>query len=581
MTTIGKALDSFDLLIYYYQQDQNDLVEGQASLVHGIMANLPDDKFEEAKVALQTWAAGKEKGKAACVAIGIDPPDHTDTLAEISGGVAAQLMLEIRTLPDGPDRDASLETLLKAMACQMKSTAMIERYRGYLIDYGIMRAKVIDDELGRLRRNGATPDGASKKKDPPTPTDDELRDRFLKGYGHLAHGLGDWRKYETGYWPVVDDQAVKSRIMSTLEAAKPEGIRPGSARLNSVSELVEVKTHVPDSTWDADTDILVCSNGTLHIPTATLREHAPDDYAISAVPYDYDPQANAEVFKWALYNTIPEAADFFQEFAGYSLTTDTSLEIAVWLFGPSGSGKSTILTGLQAMLGDRAGVLGLADIERSQFALYTVLGKTLMVAMEQPSMYIGCTHILNALISGERIPVERKFKDPTEITPRCKLAWAMNELPRVSDANNGLFRRVKVIRFPLLSENDQDPQVKEIVKTEGAGILNWALEGLARLHERGRFDVPDCVQTATRDFQENNDKPLLFVTECCEAGPEYTIQSSDLYRAYKEWCHENGLMAESSVRMAENWQRLGFERYRSGGASRWRGVQLVTKPLNM
>jgi putative DNA primase/helicase len=157
------------------------------------------------------------------------------------------------------------------------------------------------------------------------------------------------------------------------------------------------------------------------------------------------------VWKYFLGCTIPDAAEFMQEFAGYCLTTDTGHEIAVWLYGLPGSGKSTFLIGMQVMLGERAGVLGLADIERSRFALADLVGKTLIVATEQPETSIIASHILNAIVSGEPVSVERKFRDAVIIQQRAKAVWAMNVLPRVPDPNNGLFRRVKVVRFPPIA----------------------------------------------------------------------------------------------------------------------------------
>jgi putative DNA primase/helicase len=109
------------------------------------------------------------------------------------------------------------------------------------------------------------------------------------------------------------------------------------------------------------------------------------------------------------------------EFAGYCLTVDTSHELAVWLYGPPGGGKSTFIEGFKAMLGKYAGLLGLADIQRSRFALADLPGKTLVVAAEQPSDYISSSHILNAIISGEEILVERKFRDAFTVTPRAKI----------------------------------------------------------------------------------------------------------------------------------------------------------------
>jgi putative DNA primase/helicase len=111
-------------------------------------------------------------------------------------------------------------------------------------------------------------------------------------------------------------------------------------------------------------------------------------------------------------------------------------------------------------------------------------------------------HILNALISGEAVTVDRKYRDPIDIIPRVKIVWSMNELPRVREAGNGLFRRVKVISFPGMADKDRDRKVKETIKLEGAGILNWALTGLRRLQARGQFAIPAEVQNDTEEFRD-------------------------------------------------------------------------------
>lgn len=429
-----------------------------------------------------------------------------------------------------------------------------------------------------------SPNGQGKSK-PQPPTQDELRDRFIFAHPFLAYGLADWRQYKAGLWPVIPELSVKNAVNEVIEAAKPEGIRPTYNLVTAVTEYAKIKVAQPDDIWDADPDYLVCRNGALYIPTRTLEAHRPELYATSGVNYDYNPKKTA--LAWTTFlldlaeNTSPAVVGFLQEFAGYGLTTDTSHEIAVWLYGPPGSGKSTFLTGLEAMLGSRAGLLGLADIERSQFALADLPGKTLAIATEQPSDFIASTHKLNAIISGESITVDRKFRDAIKITARCKLAWAMNELPRVSDPNSGLFRRVKVVEFPVIPESRRNPNLKEDIKTEGAGILNWALEGLDRLRSRGRFDVPPEVSEATQHFKDNNDIPARFVEERCVTGLDrdgnpYRVQTSQLYSAYKNWCIESGHRPQSSTSVAGDWKRLGFEKQRPGGVVHWFNVGLKT-----
>ncbi len=420
--------------------------------------------------------------------------------------------------------------------------------------------------------NGARPADAKQ----PTPTHDELRDRYVAANDGYSYGLGEWRRYQGGIYPAVPELTVKRGICEVIEAAKPEGVKPTNSLLTSVTELTRVKVAVPDEEWDADPDVLVCGNGALRVSSRELEPHQREHYATSAVPYDYDPEAIPVVWNYFLKEAVPAASAFLQEFAGYALTTEMSYELALWLFGPPGSGKSTFLAGLQAMLGHRAGLLGLAEIERNRFALAGLPGKTLVAASEQPSSYLASTNVLNAIISGEPLQVERKYRDPVTVLPRCKIAWAMNELPRVADANSGLFRRVKVVKFPQIPAGQRDPKVKTAIEGEGAGILNWALEGLERLQRRGGFDVPEGVEEATAQFRENNDVPALFVADRCIKEAEASEQASTLYGEYRDWCEDNGHRPQSSTRVADDWQRLGFERYRTKNGTRYKGVRLRT-----
>lgn len=423
----------------------------------------------------------------------------------------------------------------------------------------------LDAAIAQAQRMGYEPNGK--------PTDDDLAEQWRSAHPDTVYGLGSMRRYSAGVWNALPDDTFENELLEVLQANKPRGIRPSRNLLASVKKLAQVAASVTDDRWDADPDVLVCANGTLHIPSMTLREHRREDYATSGVPYAYDPTATAPTLEFALRTTVPEAAGLIQEFAGYALTADTQHELALWFYGVRGSGKSTIIAGLQAMLGARCGLLGLADIERSNFALADLPGKSLVISTEQPATYMQASHKLNAVISGEPVRVERKYADAFQFRPTAKVLWAMNELPRV-DAGDGLFRRVKVVRFQKLA-TAPDPTIKQRIAGEGAGILNWALAGLARLRRRGRFEIPACVEAATEQFEARNDIPAAFVAECCLTGPDYKAGGEALYAAYKAWCDRSGHRAQSSTAIAQEWERLGFERYRSAGKTIYRGVGLL------
>jgi putative DNA primase/helicase len=408
------------------------------------------------------------------------------------------------------------------------------------------------------------------------PDDSQLAARWIVYNRLTKFGLGEWRRYKNGIWVPIDKDLIKREIKSVIDRAKIEGVKNSAGLVASVLELARIDVAISSDQWDASPDFLPCKNGVLHIPTKSLLPHTPDIYATSQLNFDYDPAAECPNFMHAL-GQIPDAAEFLQEFAGYSLTPDVKHEIAVWLQGAPGTGKSTVLTGLQAMLGARAGLLGLADVERSRFALANLPGKTLVVSSEQPDNFITASHILNALISGEPITVEQKFKDAIIVTPRVKIIWAMNNLPRVNDANNGIMRRVKVIKFPLLDESARDPELKDKIMLEGAGILNWALQGLDHLRARGKFIIPQCVQEATHDFQEKNDIAKLFLDESGATinllDPDCETSSQELYDRYNDWCRRNGHKPMSSTKVAEEWRRMGFTKVPKAKCNYWQGVK--------
>ena len=168
--------------------------------------------------------------------------------------------------------------------------------------------------------------------------------------------------------------------------------------------------------------------------------------------------------------------------------------------------------------------------------------------------------------------MDRKHRDAEEVTPTAKIVWAMNEAPRIANATSGIFRGIKIVEFPAL-EGERDPAVKEWVKAEGAGILNWALAGLERLRERGEFRFPPSVVAATVEFEKSNDLPAQFIEEECVLSPEFDVASNMLYSRYKGWCEDNGHRPMSNNRVGEEWRRLGFEPFKGAGGRRyWRGV---------
>lgn len=408
-----------------------------------------------------------------------------------------------------------------------------------------------------------------------------LKSWHLQKYPHTAFSLGEWKRYRDGIWERVPEMQVRREVQE-IAIRYSNGLQVTSTLVSSVYNLLQQHVFLPDDTFDSNIDLLYFHDCVLSISTGQTRPHDPKkDFATSKLPFHYYPEARSDAWKKALSMTEPEYLPFLQEMAGYCLTPSTQHELALWCWGEPGSAKSTFITGLEAMLGARCCTLGLADIERSQFALSQLPGKTLAISTEQPSRFVKCSHVLNALISGESLIWERKFVDPVTIRPTVKLVWAMNELPRIDSSGVGLFRRV--VPVPWHKVENPDPGIKEAVKQSGQAIFNWAFEGLQRLNARGRFDIPAGLISERETYRTQNDVPQIFLDEnydhvdpLDENGHYNKVHTTVVYLKYADWCRSTGHKPLSSTAFSGEMKRLGVERLKIGGYYYWIGIQLKT-----
>ena len=405
---------------------------------------------------------------------------------------------------------------------------------------------------------------------------------FLKQYPNTAYSHGHYWRCQAGLWSPLSSDTLRNEIMKVILTNRADRGRASIRLLNAAVQLIRFAVTVPSASWNQAAGHFPCLNGLLNLATRKTRPIHPPDFIATTVPYSFSPAATAPAWAAFLESTLPQSAGFLQEFAGLSLTAHSHHEVALWLLGPSGSGKSTFLHGLQALLGPRAGHLDLTALEFGHFDPAALAGQTLLLSAEQdvssltPFRWQRLAPRLNALISGEPVTVRRDSRSIT-LHAHAKLIWAITKLPAFYDPASGLFRRVHIVSFPALPAERRDPALKGRIAAEAPGILNWALDGLARLTARGHFVFPPAILEATQQFRHLNDIPAQFVADSCQVGPDLRSGASDLYEAYSRWCRDQQYPILSPNQLAAEWQRLGFTRRRIGGSSYWYGLTLPAR----
>lgn len=264
------------------------------------------------------------------------------------------------------------------------------------------------------------------------------------------------------------------------------------------------------------TDILPLANGTLNLLDLTLSPYSEREAWRFASPIEYQPEADCP--KWKQFIKEVTQDDFIkarqlQEIAGYCLTSSVAHHLAFVLLGEGSNGKSVFASTIQYLLGDTLQASIPMEQLQSNFGIGNIEGKRLNVINEISDHYLH-GDVLKRLIDGSQITVDKKNADHRTIRPFAKLIFTVNRLPQLDEASQAIFRRFVIVKFNRIFRGSEvKPSLEFDLRREASGILNWALEGLSLLRDRGHF-----IQTAEQlqsmeEFKETSSHLISFLRD--------------------------------------------------------------------
>jgi putative DNA primase/helicase len=266
-------------------------------------------------------------------------------------------------------------------------------------------------------------------------------------------------------------------------------------------------------------------------------------FSVSALDFDLDPRA-PEPMAWygflhQLFDGDLEALELLQEWFGYCLTGDTSQEKMMLIVGPRRGGKGTIARVLARLIGIGNVCGPTTSSLASHFGLQPLIGKTLAIVSDARFHGENIPIVVERLlcISGEDLAtVDRKFLGSVTMKLPTRFMFLTNELPRLTDASGALAGRFVTLRLTESFYGKEDTGLTDRLLGELPGILNWAIEGWRRLHERGHFVVPTSVKDVVQEIEDLSSPVSAFVRDECVVGPGHRVVVDVLYDAWRRWC---------------------------------------------
>jgi putative DNA primase/helicase len=444
-----------------------------------------------------------------------------------------------------------------------------------------------------------------EKPDLPSHTDLGNAKRFVLAEGkdiHYCYSSKKWFVWDGRKWAEDDTGEIHRRAKRTARAMLQEAATleddqkrnilvaheqrsESEGRLNAMISLARSEPGVPvrPTEFDSDPMIFNCLNGTIDLKTGTLRKHCRDDLASKIAPVEFDP--NAVCPTWLTFlDTITghsmELSMFLQRCAGYSLTGETNEHALFILYGTGANGKSTFLEALRFVLGDYAQSADFQSLMVSQGQsvrndLAKLNGARFVTATESEDGKRMAENVVKQLTGGDTITTRHLYQDYFDFEPQFKLWLGTNHKPVIRGQDDGIWRRIRFIRFTVsIPPAQQDRELKRKLKLEARGLLNWALEGLAQWREQG-LKPPAMVEEATKEYQADQDVIGHFLDARCVEQVGLESSARDLYQAYKQWAEQTGEWVMNERRLSNALADRGFKKVRQCAGMLWKGIALL------
>ena len=379
----------------------------------------------------------------------------------------------------------------------------------------------------------------------------------------LRYWRGGFYGWDGTYWPENPKDELKADLYQLFENAvyQSDGeLVPFAPTRHKVADLIDAlqalliipeAVHPPayvDGISPVDpAELLPVENGLLHIETRKLYDHDPRFFNHFSLPYEYNSSAK-EPTQWLrflrdLWPDDPDSISTLQEWFGYCISGDTSQHKILLLLGPIRAGKGTVGRILKALIGRRNFTGPTLASFATNFGLQDLVGKPVAIISDARLPRTEASVIVERLlsVSGEdTLTVDRKYRDHWTGKLPTRFTILTNELPRFWDASGAIASRFLVLRLVRSFYDVEDTRLTNKLLEELPGILNWSLEGLERLWQRGYFIQPKSAIDVVQEMADLASPVGAFLRDKCAIGAGWTISVDDLWRAWKEWCDDHG-----------------------------------------
>lgn len=354
--------------------------------------------------------------------------------------------------------------------------------------------------------------------------------------------------YQDGYYKLGYHEIQAEMIQHISNLSK--------TRRTEVLSYIELL--IREDTRTSDAEFIAFKNGVYNIETGDFQPFSGDIIITNKIDHNYNPDVYSEVADKTLDKLACNKKDvraLLEEVIGYTFYRRNELRKAFILTGDKSNGKSTFLDMVTQVLGYENTVsLDLKELG-DKFKTAELFGKLANIGDDIGDEFIPNPAIFKKVVSGDRVNVERKGKDPFDFAPYAKQLFSANSIPRIKDKSGAVLDRLIIVPFDArFSKNDPDydPYIKYKLREEEVMeyLIQIGLEGLKRVLENQAFTMSQSVVDSLKEYEENNNPVLMFFKEISEADI-LDKPTNMAYQRYLEFCLANSFQQLSNIEFSK------------------------------
>ena len=362
---------------------------------------------------------------------------------------------------------------------------------------------------------------------------------------------------EKGIWECVTDEKMLNSLGLVLHQFADEVEEPliecnrNASTLSALLKLLKGRVENKDAFSKCDREFVHCANCILEYDHSSNsweeKEFSPEYYSRNQNPIKYDPVGQCGDFTKKLLKTAmtDDDIDHLQMYLGQCLLGKNLSQTFLLLIGTPGGGKSTLVNVIEGIVGRWNCTELRLEHMGSRFEISSARGKNLLTAKDVNSEFMSGPGAgkLKAITGNDIMTAELKSSNSRfDIQGNFNVIITSNATLRIKlDGDFEAWRRrILLIKYDKPKTNEVIVDFdKKLLTNEGSGILNWALEGAAKLLRNGGKIHKSVEQQKAINFLLQSSRPFeVFANNFIHPQLDSTITTKEVVTCFSKFCEK-------------------------------------------